>query len=53
MNCGGGLLEVNPAEAQLQQGIQTHYDAALRQETANEGISNYYMRQRLVEHVFT
>ena len=35
-NCGGGLPEVDAAEARLQQEIQENYDEALQQETADE-----------------
>ena len=52
MNCGGGLPEADPDEARLQREVQDHYDRALQQETANEIRSNF-VRQRLVEHVFT
>ena len=52
MNCGGGLALVDPNEAQQQQEVQEHYDMALQQETANEGRDNF-IRQRLIEHVFT
>ena len=52
MNCGGGLPDVDLAEAQNQRDLQEHYDRALQHETANEDGDNY-VRQRLVEHVFT
>ena len=51
-NCGGGLPEVDAAEARLQQEMQENFDQALQQQTANEDPNNY-IRQRLVENVFT
>ena len=50
--CGGGLQEVDPAEARLQQEIQENYDLILQNEAVGEN-NAYYIRQRMVEHIFS